>query len=74
MKIWNQKIVFFNAVYAILRALNRSAPPDCQSQENSVAIDPLKMESPPVLPVMAKYKANFESVRVMYERNQKLIK
>jgi len=47
---------------------------DFRVYKNNVAINPLKMESPPALPVMAKYKASFDSVRVMYEKNLKLIK
>ena len=42
--------------------------------KNNVAMDPLKMISPPALPVNAKYKASFDSLKVMYEKNLKLIK
>jgi murein DD-endopeptidase MepM/ murein hydrolase activator NlpD len=47
---------------------------DFRVYKNNVAINPLKMESPPALPVNAKYRASFDSVRVMYEKNLKLIK
>jgi len=47
---------------------------DFRVYKNNKAIDPLKMESPPALPVNVKYKASFDSVRVMYEKNLKLIK
>lgn len=47
---------------------------DFRVYKNNVAVDPLKMKSPPALPVQAKYKAGFDSVRVMYEKNLKLIK
>ncbi len=47
---------------------------DFRVYKNNAAIDPLKLESPPALPVEEKYKAQFDSVRVMYEKNLKLIK
>jgi len=47
---------------------------DFRVYKNNVAIDPLKMESPPALPVNEKYRASFDSVKVMYEKNLKLIK
>lgn len=47
---------------------------DFRVYKNNVAINPLKMESPPALPVNERYKASFDSVRVMYEKNLKLIK
>ncbi len=46
---------------------------DFRVYKNDVAIDPLKMESPPSLPVNKQYKAKFDSVRVLYEKNLKLI-
>jgi murein DD-endopeptidase MepM/ murein hydrolase activator NlpD len=54
--------------------LSTGAHLDFRVYKNNVAIDPLKLESPPALPVEAKYKARFDSVRVMYEKNLKLIK
>jgi murein DD-endopeptidase MepM/ murein hydrolase activator NlpD len=47
---------------------------DFRVYKNNVAINPLTVESPPALPVPAGYKASFDSVRVMYEKNLKLIK
>jgi len=47
---------------------------DFRVYKNNVAINPLKMESPPALPVEAKYKADFDSIKVMYEKNLRLIK
>jgi murein DD-endopeptidase MepM/ murein hydrolase activator NlpD len=47
---------------------------DFRVYKNNTAIDPLKMESPPALPISAKYKVSFDSVRVLYEKNLKLIK
>ena len=47
---------------------------DFRVYKNNVAINPLKMESPPALPVNTKYRTSFDSVRVMYEKNLKLIK
>lgn len=47
---------------------------DFRVYKNNVAIDPLKMESPPALPVNAKYKPGFDSLRSLYEKNLKLIK
>jgi murein DD-endopeptidase MepM/ murein hydrolase activator NlpD len=47
---------------------------DFRVYKNNVAIDPLKIESPPALPVGEKYRASFDSVRVLYEKNLKLIK
>jgi murein DD-endopeptidase MepM/ murein hydrolase activator NlpD len=47
---------------------------DFRVYKNNVAIDPLKMESPPALPVNPKYKASFDSVMVVYEKNLRLIK
>jgi hypothetical protein len=42
--------------------------------KNNKAIDPLRMDSPPALPVNAKYKASYDSIREMYESNMKLVK
>lgn len=47
---------------------------DFRVYKNNVAIDPLKIESPPALPVNQKYRASFDSLRVMYEQNLNLIK
>jgi len=47
---------------------------DFRVYKNNVAINPLTIVSPPALPVNASYKASFDSVRVMYEKNLKLIK
>ena len=47
---------------------------DFRVYKNNVAMDPLKMESPPALPVNTKYKASFDSIRMMYEKNLKMIK
>jgi len=47
---------------------------DFRVYKNNVAIDPLKMESPPALPVNEKYRASFDSLRVMYEKNLNLVK
>jgi murein DD-endopeptidase MepM/ murein hydrolase activator NlpD len=47
---------------------------DFRVYKNNVAVNPLTIESPPALPVGAKYKASFDSVRVLYEQNLKLIK
>ncbi|MFA5973723.1 MAG: peptidoglycan DD-metalloendopeptidase family protein [Lentimicrobiaceae bacterium] len=47
---------------------------DFRVYKNNVAIDPLKLESPPALPVMAKYMAKFDSLRVKDDKNLKLIK
>jgi murein DD-endopeptidase MepM/ murein hydrolase activator NlpD len=47
---------------------------DFRVYKNNVAINPLKMESPPALPVNASNRASFDSIRVMYAKNLKLIK
>ena len=47
---------------------------DFRVYKNNVAIDPLKMDSPPALPVHKKYRASFDSLRVMYEKNLNLVK
>ncbi len=47
---------------------------DFRVYKNNVAMDPLKIESPPALPVNEKYKAQFDSIRILYEKNLKLIK
>lgn len=54
--------------------LSTGAHLDFRVYKNEVAIDPLKMESPPALPISSKYKANFDSIRMLYEQNMKLIK
>lgn len=54
--------------------LSTGAHLDFRVYKNNVAIDPLKMESPPALPVGKTYKASFDSIRAMYEGNLKLIK
>jgi murein DD-endopeptidase MepM/ murein hydrolase activator NlpD len=54
--------------------LSTGAHLDFRVYKNNVAIDPLKIESPPALPVEARYKASYDSVRVLYEKNLKLIK
>lgn len=47
---------------------------DFRVYKNNVAIDPLKIESPPALPISATYMADFDSVRVLYEQNLRLIR
>ena len=47
---------------------------DFRVYKNNVAIDPLKVESPLALPINPKYKVKFDSLRVMYEKNLKMIK
>lgn len=47
---------------------------DFRVYKNNTAIDPLKMESPPALPVNSNYRATFDSIKVIYEKNLKLIK
>ncbi len=54
--------------------LSTGAHLDFRVYKNNVAIDPLKMESPPALPVNTKYKAEFDSLKVLYEKNLQLIK
>jgi murein DD-endopeptidase MepM/ murein hydrolase activator NlpD len=54
--------------------LSTGAHLDFRVYKNNVAMDPLKIESPPALPVNEKYRAGFDSVRVMYEKNLKLVK
>ena len=54
--------------------LSTGAHLDFRVYKNNVAMDPLKMESPPAFPVNEKYRADFDSVRVLYEKNLKLIK
>jgi murein DD-endopeptidase MepM/ murein hydrolase activator NlpD len=54
--------------------LSTGAHLDFRVYRNNVAIDPLKIESPPALPVSKEYKTSFDSVRVMYEKNLKLIR
>lgn len=47
---------------------------DFRVYKNNMAIDPLKLESPPALPVEKKYRASFDSLRVQYDKNLGLIK
>jgi murein DD-endopeptidase MepM/ murein hydrolase activator NlpD len=54
--------------------LSTGAHLDFRVYKNNVAMDPLKIESPPALPVNERYRAGFDSVRVMYEKNLKLVK
>jgi len=54
--------------------LSTGAHLDFRVYKNNVPIDPLKVESPPALPINAMYKAKFDSIRVSYEKNLNLIK
>jgi murein DD-endopeptidase MepM/ murein hydrolase activator NlpD len=54
--------------------LSTGAHLDFRVYKNNVAIDPLKVESPPALPVDNRYKTSFDSVRILYEKNLKLVK
>lgn len=54
--------------------LSTGAHLDFRVYKNNVAMDPLKMESPPALPVNEQYKVQFDSVKVLYQKNLKLIK
>lgn len=54
--------------------LSTGAHLDFRVYKNNVAMDPLKMESPPALPVNEKNRTQFDSVRVLYEKNLMLIK
>ncbi|MEI8048205.1 MAG: peptidoglycan DD-metalloendopeptidase family protein [Bacteroidota bacterium] len=54
--------------------LSTGAHLDFRVYKNNVAIDPLKIESPPALPVESRYKASFDSIRSLYEKNLRLIK
>lgn len=54
--------------------LSTGAHLDFRVYKNNVAMDPLKIQSPPALPVNEKYKASFDSLKVMYEKNLKLIR
>jgi murein DD-endopeptidase MepM/ murein hydrolase activator NlpD len=54
--------------------LSTGAHLDFRVYKNNVAMDPLKIESPPALPVNKDYRASFDSVKVMYEKNLRLIK
>ncbi len=54
--------------------LSTGAHLDFRVFKNNVAMDPLKVESPPALPVNSKYKASFDSLKVQYEKNLSLIK
>ena len=54
--------------------LSTGAHLDFRVYKNNVAMDPLRIESPPALPVTEKYRARFDSVSSMYEKNLKLVK
>jgi murein DD-endopeptidase MepM/ murein hydrolase activator NlpD len=54
--------------------LSTGAHLDFRVYKNNVAIDPLKLESPPAFPVNARYMAKFDSLRVNDDKNLKLIK
>ena len=47
---------------------------DFRVYKNNVAIDPLKVESPPALPVDKKYRPVFDSIRMQYNKNLQMIK
>ena len=47
---------------------------DFRVYRNGVAMDPLKIESPPALPVNPRYMPAFDSIRLLYETNLKMIK
>jgi len=47
---------------------------DFRVYKNNVAIDPLKVESPPALPVDKKYRPAFDSIRMQYDKNLQLVK
>lgn len=54
--------------------LSTGAHLDFRVYKNNVAMDPLKIVSPPALPVNEQYKVQFDSVKVLYQKNLKLIK
>lgn len=54
--------------------LSTGAHLDFRVYKNNVPIDPLKMDSPPALPVKSQFRASFDSIREIYEGNMKLIK
>jgi len=54
--------------------LSTGAHLDFRVYKNNVAIDPLKVESPPALPVNAKYKPTFDSICELYRKNLLMIK
>ena len=54
--------------------LSTGAHLDFRVYKNNVAMDPLRIESPPALPVNERYKASFDSVKVLYAKNLKLVK
>lgn len=54
--------------------LSTGAHLDFRVYKNNVAMDPLKIESPPALPVNLKYKASFDSIKELYAKNLKLVK
>ena len=47
---------------------------DFRVYKNNVAIDPLKVESPPALPVDKKNRPVFDSIRMQYDKNLLLVK
>ncbi len=47
---------------------------DFRVYKNNVAMDPLKIESPPALPVDKKYMIRYDSIRDLYQKNLRLIK
>jgi murein DD-endopeptidase MepM/ murein hydrolase activator NlpD len=47
---------------------------DFRVYKNNVAIDPLKVESPPALPVDKKYRPAFDSLRMQYDKNLQMVK
>lgn len=47
---------------------------DFRFYKNGQPIDPLKVESPPALPISGKYKPLFDSISDIYGRNLKLVK
>jgi murein DD-endopeptidase MepM/ murein hydrolase activator NlpD len=47
---------------------------DFRVYKNNTAIDPLRIESPPALPVQAKYRPQFDSLKVLYSKNLGMVK
>jgi murein DD-endopeptidase MepM/ murein hydrolase activator NlpD len=54
--------------------LSTGAHLDFRVYRNNVAMDPLKIESPPALPVEKKYRPSFDSICALYQKNLSLIK
>jgi murein DD-endopeptidase MepM/ murein hydrolase activator NlpD len=54
--------------------LSTGAHLDFRVYKNNVAMDPLKIESPPALPVEKKYRASFDSISELYQKNLSHIK